>query len=113
MSRPKKRRKVSFIPANKLFYPIKNNTEYTVINFEELEAVRLSDYEGFDQSLAAEKMNVSRGTFQRIINCARKKISDSLINGKLIKIDGGNYEHIMNVEMDEEVLNMKKTRTLS
>lgn len=62
------------------------------MSFEEVEALRLSDFEAMDQDTAAEKMNVSRGTFQRIVNAAGYKIADALINGKAIRIEGGDYE---------------------
>jgi len=45
-----------------------------------------------EQNIAAEKMNISRGTFQRIVHTGRKKIADALINGKAIRIDGGDYK---------------------
>jgi predicted DNA-binding protein (UPF0251 family) len=36
-------------------------------------------------------MEVSRPTFQRILISAREKIADSLVNGKTLKIEGGNF----------------------
>ena len=62
-----------------------------VLKLEELEAVRLKDLEGLEQSECAEKMGVSRPTFQRILLAAREKIADSLVNGKTIHIEGGNF----------------------
>jgi len=59
---------------------------------EEAEAVRLKDLEGLEQEDCAEKMNVSRTTFSRILDSARQKIADALLNGKAIRIEGGNYE---------------------
>jgi Zn finger protein HypA/HybF involved in hydrogenase expression len=56
-----------------------------------LEAIRLKDLEGLEQSECADRMQVSRPTFQRILLSAREKIADSLINGKKIHIEGGNY----------------------
>jgi predicted DNA-binding protein (UPF0251 family) len=92
MPRPKKCRKVCFVPDNQYFYPAQENKEEVVVIVEEIEALRLSDLEGMEQDIAAEKMNVSRGTFQRIINEARFKIADAVVNGKAIKISGGHYE---------------------
>jgi predicted DNA-binding protein (UPF0251 family)/DNA-directed RNA polymerase subunit RPC12/RpoP len=60
-----------------------------VLKLEELEAVRLKDLEGLGQSECADKMAVSRQTFQRILTSARGKIADSLINGKSIHVAGG------------------------
>lgn len=61
-----------------------------VIHIDEIEAIRLADLEKDYQEDAAKKMNVSRQTFGRIIESAHKKIADALINGKAIKIEGGN-----------------------
>ncbi len=57
------------------------------LDLDELEAIRLSDYEGLYQEEAAEKMHVSRQTFGRIINNAHRKIAECLIKGKAIKIN--------------------------
>ena len=62
------------------------------ISVEEAEAIRLKDLEGLEQEECAEKMNVSRSTFARILLSARQKIADALLNGKAIRIEGGNYE---------------------
>ena len=59
---------------------------------EEAESVRLKDLEGLDQQQCADKMNVSRPTFSRILDSARRKIADALLNGKAIRIEGGNFE---------------------
>ena len=92
MPRPRKCRMVRFVPNNPCFHPQLRNTDEVVLNIEEVEAIRLSDYLSMDQDAAAESMTVSRGTFQRIINTARKKLADALVNGKTIRIEGGNYE---------------------
>ena len=91
MPRPRKCRRVGLVPANPCFYPQMGNPDEVVLNVEEIEAIRLSDLLGMDQDAAAESMDVSRGTFQRIINEARRKLADALINGKTIRIKGGNY----------------------
>ena len=59
---------------------------------EEAEAVRLKDLEGLEQEECAQKMNISRSTFSRILDSARQKIADALLNGKAIRIEGGNFE---------------------
>ena len=91
MARPKKFRKVEYIPKNLEFQPIIETKMVNFISVVELEAIRLSDLEELDQIQAAEKMKVSRGTYQRILSSGRKKITDALVNGKKIKISGGNY----------------------
>jgi predicted DNA-binding protein (UPF0251 family) len=62
------------------------------LSIEEAEALRLKDLEGLEQEQGAEKMNISRPTFQRVLASARKKMADALLNGKAIKIEGGNFE---------------------
>lgn len=94
MPRPKKCRRIGFIPKCMKFVPYSTGQEVleeVVVSIEEIEAVRLSDFEGFEQNDCAERMGISRGTFQRIINAARQKIADALVNGKSIRIDGGLY----------------------
>lgn len=94
MARPTKWRKIEHIPAIPYFIP--SNAEVTelsenVLKLEELEAIRLKDLEGLEQGECAERMEVSRPTFQRILQSAREKVADSLINGKMIHIEGGNF----------------------
>ncbi len=62
------------------------------LSMEEIESVRLRDLEHMEQMECAQKMNISRQTFQRILASARKKIADSLLAGKALRIEGGNYE---------------------
>ena len=92
MPRPRKCRMVGFIPENSCFRPQLENLEEVVLTVEEVEAIRLSDYLGIEQDKASESMHVSRGTFQRIVNIARNKMADALVQGKSIRIDGGDYE---------------------
>ncbi len=92
MPRPRKCRMVGFIPENACFHPQLASLEEVVLTIEEVEAIRLSDYLGMEQDKASESMHVSRGTFQRTINSARRKMGDALIQGKSIRIDGGDYE---------------------
>ena len=65
--------------------------EEVVLTIDEFEAVRLADLEGLYQEQAAEKMNVSRQTFGRIIESARKKVAEALVQGKALKIGGGEF----------------------
>ena len=65
--------------------------EENVLKLEELEAIRLKDLLGLEQEECAKRMRISRPTFQRILISAREKLADSLINGKAIRIEGGNY----------------------
>ena len=67
-------------------------TQYLTMNVEELEALRLCDLEGLEQSDAAARMQVSRGTLQRILYSARQKSAKALCEGMGVLIQGGNYE---------------------
>jgi uncharacterized protein len=66
--------------------------EYIELQMDEMEALRLCDFEGMDQEMAAYSMNVSRGTLQRILYSARHKVTEALIENKGIVIAGGNYK---------------------
>jgi predicted DNA-binding protein (UPF0251 family) len=95
MARPFKCRRVAFLPGVTFFKPAGvplRSLEEVQLSLEEVEALRLKDLEGLEQEEGAEKMNVSRPTFQRVLASARKKISDAILNGKAIKIEGGNFE---------------------
>jgi uncharacterized protein len=92
MSRIAKYRKVCAEFQHKVFSPENCEKEYVTMNVDELEALRLCDYENMDQLNAANKMGVSRGTFQRILYSARQKSAEALCYGKGICIKGGNYE---------------------
>jgi predicted DNA-binding protein (UPF0251 family) len=63
--------------------------EEVILTLDEYEAIRLADLEGLYQDQAASLMNVSRQTFGRIVEAARRKIADVLVNGKALRIEGG------------------------
>jgi len=95
MPRPIKWRRVAFIPEATYFKPAgipMRVLEEVCLSVEEAEAVRLKDLEGLEQEQGAEKMNISRPTFQRVLGAARQKIANALLNGKAIRIEGGNFE---------------------
>jgi uncharacterized protein len=92
MPRPKCCRNVCGVPDKNYFKPRgipASDLEEVVLNLDEYEAIRLADYEQLYQEEAAGKMNISRQTFGRIIEAAHKKIADVLMNGKALKIEGG------------------------
>ena len=95
MPRPIKWRRVAFIPSVTYFkpagIPLRALGEVR-LSVEEAEAIRLKDLEGLEQEPSAEKMNISRPTFQRVLVSARQKIAEALLNGKAIRIEGGNFE---------------------
>ncbi len=90
MPRPKCRRKVSFEPGCRLFRPVgvpMCDVREVVLSSDELEALRLADSEGDYQEAAAKKMAISRSTFSRTVEAARRKVADALVNGKCIRIE--------------------------
>ena len=94
MPRPRRRRWVGRKPDFDFFKPLgvpMRELEEVILAVEEYEAIRLADLEGMAQSRAAEHMGVSQPTFNRILSSARKKLSDAIINGKAIKVEGGHY----------------------
>ena len=92
MPRPKKLRFVSDYPAIGAFVPQGTPiTGQVMLTVEELEAIRLSDFECMDQETAANFMKVSRQTYGRILTRARGIVSKALVTGKTLKIAGGNY----------------------
>lgn len=95
MPRPPKCRSVAFIPDVTYFKPAGvplRMLEEIRLSIEEAESIRLKDMEGLEQEQGAEKMNISRPTFQRVLSSARQKIADALLNGKAIRIEGGNFK---------------------
>jgi len=98
MSRPSKCRRVAFLPETTFFKPAGiplRVLEEVIVPVEEAEAIRLKDLEGLEQEQCAERMSISRPTFQRVLESARQKIADALLHGKAIRIDGGNFEMAM------------------
>jgi uncharacterized protein len=65
--------------------------EQVQLAFDELEAIRLNDWEDLGQTASARKMQISQPTFNRILGSARKKVANALVNGKALKIEGGTY----------------------
>ncbi len=91
--RPKKDRIIKSPPKLRGFKPVgvpANLLEKVILLLDEYEAIRLADYEKLDHEKAAEKMGISRPTFTRLIDSARKKVADAIINGKELLIEGGN-----------------------
>ena len=94
MVRPKKNRTVACDPDVSYFKPRGiplRNLEEVRLAVDELEAIRLSDGMGLSQEEAGRRMEVSRATFGRIIQNARRLVADALVNGKAIRIEGGAY----------------------
>ena len=93
MPRPKKLKTVNGLPEYNLYGPINAPTEnYIIMSIEEYETIRLIDLEGFTQEECAKQMNIARTTVQGMYNQARKKLAESLVNGKMLRIEGGDYK---------------------
>ncbi|MEJ5328850.1 MAG: DUF134 domain-containing protein [Desulfobaccales bacterium] len=94
MSRPRKCRWVEREPGVTYFkpqgVPLKN-LEQVIITVDELEALRLSDLLNHSHEATAQQMKVSRPTVTRMLARAHRAIADALVNGKAIRIEGGDY----------------------
>ncbi len=53
---------------------------------DEVEALKLKEYEELDQSTAAEKMGISQPTFYRIYSSAKKKVAKALFEGRALML---------------------------
>ncbi len=94
MPRPRKRRRLWHEPRPAIFKPLGvplRKLETIVLLHEELEALRLADLEGRYQADAAEQMSISRSTFQRTIDAARRKVVQALVDGAALQIEGGTF----------------------
>jgi predicted DNA-binding protein (UPF0251 family) len=90
MPRPKKYRCIKCKPDANYFKP----RGIPLVDLEEIsltpcemEALSLADYEGLYHEKAAIQMKISRQTFGRILNVARKKVAECLLKGKALKIE--------------------------
>lgn len=95
MPRPQKHRWVAGRPCATHFKPQGIpwcELEEVILTIEEFEAVRLKDAEGFEQEECARQMQISRPTFVRLIQSARKKIALALTQGKGLRIEGGHHK---------------------
>ena len=94
MSRPKKCRMVDAAPGVRLFKPQgipARQLEEIYLPFDGYEALRLADLEGLRQDEAAERMKISRQTFGRILSDARKAVTEAIVKGLVLRIEGGEY----------------------
>jgi uncharacterized protein len=89
MPRPRKNRRICCNPSAYYFkprgIPMKELTEI-VLHHDELESLRLADLLAYSHEKAAKEMRISRATFGRIVEIARKKVADGILNGKAIRI---------------------------
>ena len=100
MPRPQKERMVHKPPIFTEFKPTGIARKYlnqTSLSLDEYEAFRLADYEGLSHNEAADEMEISRSTFTRLIEQARKKIANFMIKGESLIIEGGNVHFRNNI----------------
>lgn len=93
MPRTKCIRTISSAPGTTWFKPAGiplRTLEELTLHLDEYEAIRLADLHGLYHEDAANQMGISRQTFGRLIAESRRKIADALVNGKAIRIEGGN-----------------------
>ena len=84
MARPMKWRKVCCLPDTDKFGPIDENVhndKVIYLTVDEYETMRLIDLERYTQEECAKQMDVARSTVQSIYNEARRKVTDSIVNG--------------------------------
>lgn len=92
MPRPFCPRHVEWTPGVTYFKPAGvplRLLEEVALTLDELEALRLADLEGLYQEEAADRMKISRPTFGRIVESARRKVADALAHGKALRVQGG------------------------
>ncbi len=95
MARPRKWRKVCSLPESNRFGPLgveRDPDKFVSMTVDEYETIRLIDLEGFNQEECSKQMGVARTTVQGIYAEARKKLAKSLVEGKILTIEGGEYE---------------------
>ena len=92
MPRPPKRRFCRAYDGDRVFKPRSiPMPQLSRIRLElgELEAMRLCDHEGLDQSEAGARMRVSRGTVQRLLKEGRRKLLSAILDNAALLIERG------------------------
>jgi len=93
MPRPRKCRMVCCLPQISEFSPVAPKEQRSIImSIDEYETIRLIDYEGLSQEECAASMEVARTTAQQIYTVARQKIAHALVDGVVLRIEGGDYQ---------------------
>lgn len=100
MPRPRSKRRIYGPPRFSHFKPVgvpRRLLGAVTLTVDEYEAIRLADYEGLEQQPASERMGISRSTFSRLVDAARRKLAESVVEGKELRIEGGavDLEHTL------------------
>ena len=99
MPRPRKPCCVACHPGAEYFKPRGiplRLLDEVVLPLDGFEALRLADFEGLSQEEGAERMGVSRATFGRIVEAARRVVADALLHGKALRVEGGEVIRVSN-----------------
>lgn len=93
LPRPRKYRKVCHFPQTVAFHPAEAAEERSpvLMTVDEYETIRLIDREGLSQEQCSEYMHVARTTVQLVYGTARKKLAQMLVEGRPLRIEGGEY----------------------
>ena len=95
MPRTTKCRKIRSFPDYYSFVPEEADAEKietVMLSLDEYETIRLLDHEGLNQEECAARMGVARTTVTAMYECARKKLVGAVVEGKRLRIAGGNIE---------------------
>jgi len=113
--RPKKRKIIHQNPTIDHFSPHgrPGKPDEIIVALEEYEAIRLHDHSGMNQKDAAKMMHISQQSFSGIVRDARKKISDALINAKILKIEGGHFHNKRTLDITNKLKRKKPNPELS
>ena len=89
MPRPLCPRRISHRPPARYFKPAgipMRDLREIELAADEVEALRLADFEGLYREEAAQHMEVSRQTFDRIVRAARAKVAEALVTGQALRL---------------------------
>ena len=103
MARTPKCRKICSFPDYYSFIPEDANSksiDTIMLSLDEYETIRLLDYDGLNQVECANRMGVARTTVTAMYESARRKLVSAIIEGKRLRIAGGN------IELDRERSNL-------
>ncbi len=103
--RPRKKKIIHEQPRIDHFSPRgrPGRPDEAIVAMEEYEAIRLHDFLGMQQKQAAQMMGISQQSFSRIVREARKKVSDAIVNAKIIRIEGGTFVNKRSMDIADKL----------